>query len=430
MFRKTSNASSCYIVSLSSRFDRDKNPRGERHTGTSDIMEFRFSRRMSACPPSFLGELFRVSSDPAVISFAGGLPDPSLIDLQGIRDAAISVFDEQGQEALQYSTTDGYLPLRTWIANRYRERLGMDADPSRIQIVNGSQQCLDLIAKILVNPGDPVGIESPGYLGAIEAFSLYEPCFCSFPVLMSGPDQESFAPMVRRFHPKFIYGIPNSQNPSGITWPDGARRMVAETLEGSGTIFYEDDAFGELFFDQRPRIPVCRYLPENTVMSGSFSKIIAPGLRTGWLFAPRPVLEAFNVVKQAADLHSNLLSQMVLYQYLTTYDLDRHLSRVTRRYEENCRVISDLLDEIVPGGLIHTTPAGGMFIMAFLPPGISSMNLFRKGLSCGVAVLPGIPFHTDGKGSDSIRLNFSNTSEEKIHEGMTRLRIALRCFEG
>jgi 2-aminoadipate transaminase len=391
-------------------------------------MEIHYSRRMSACPPSFLGELFRVSSDPRIISFAGGLPDASLIDVEGIRNAACEVLQEHGREALQYSTTDGYLPLREWIAARYRSRLGIDASPAAIQIVNGSQQCLDLVAKILLNPGDPVGIESPGYLGAIEAFSLYEPSFQSFPVIPSGPDRDSLGLLIRRFRPPFIYGIPNSQNPSGITWTGEQRRMVADLLDGSCTLFYEDDAFGELFFDQRPRPPVSRFLPHQTLMSGSFSKIISPGLRTGWIFAPQKVLEAFNIVKQAADLHSNLLAQMVLHRYLTTVDLDRNLAVIVSRYESNCRLMCDLLDDLGRDGLTHTTPEGGMFMMAFLPEWVPSMELYKKGLDYGVAVLPGVPFHTDGRGNCSVRLNFSNTDEGRIQEGMTRLKKALLTF--
>ncbi|MDD4567165.1 MAG: PLP-dependent aminotransferase family protein [Methanoculleus chikugoensis] len=389
-------------------------------------MEYRFSSRMGRVPESFLEELFRVSGVPGVISFAGGLPGSAYIDVEGIREAAREVFAEEGRTALQYTTTDGYLPLRKFIADRYRRRLGLPATPEEIQIVNGSQQCLDLVAKIFLDPGDAVGMERPGYLGAIEAFSLYEPDFYSVPLEEEGPDLAAFESLVHDHAPKFFYGIPNSQNPSGTTYSEGKRRAVAEILEGTDTVFYEDDAFGELFFDGKPRPPVKRYLPEQTVISGSFSKIVAPGMRIGWMYAPAPVLLEFNVAKQAADLHSNFLCQVILHRYLSTHDLDAHVARVAAVYGEHCRLMCDLLDDLMPQGVTHTNPEGGMFMTAALPDGISSMEVFREGVREGVAVLPGVPFYVDGGGEDTIRLNFSAPGEEDIAEGIHRLARVVR----
>ena len=389
-------------------------------------MVYRFAGRMGRVPDSFLDELFRVSAVPGVISFAGGLPGSAYIDVEGIRDAARDVFTDEGRTALQYTTTDGYLPLREFIAGRYRTRLGLPATPEEIQIVNGSQQCLDLVAKIFLDPGDAVGMERPGYLGAIEAFSLYEPEFCSVPLTDDGPDLDRFESLVREHAPKFFYGIPNSQNPSGMTYSDDTRRGVADILEGTDTVFYEDDAFGELFFDGRPRPPVKRYLPDRTVMSGSFSKIVAPGMRIGWIYAPAPILREFNVAKQAADLHSNFLCQAILHRYLATHDLDAHVARVSAVYGRHCRLICDLLDDLMPPGTTHTTPEGGMFMMVTLPEGVSSMEVFHEGVREGVAVLPGVPFYVGGGGEDTIRLNFSAAGEEDIGEGMRRLARVVR----
>ena len=389
-------------------------------------MNYRFAGRMGRVPESFLAELFRVSAVPGVISFAGGLPGSAYIDVEGIREAAREVFADEGRTALQYTTTDGYLPLREFIADRYRRRLSLPATPEEIQIVNGSQQCLDLVAKIFLDPGDAVGMERPGYLGAIEAFSLYEPVVHAVPLEEDGPDLEAFASLVREHAPKFFYGIPNSQNPSGTTYSQEKRRGVAEILDGTGTIFYEDDAFGELFFDGQPRLPVKRYLPDQTVISGSFSKIVAPGMRIGWLYAPAPVLREFNVAKQAADLHSNFLCQVILHRYLSTHDLDAHVARVSAVYGRHCRLMCDLLDDLMPPGMTHTTPEGGMFMTAVLPAGVSSMEVFREGVSEGVAVLPGTPFYVNGGGEDTIRLNFSAAGEEEITEGMHRLARVMR----
>ncbi|MBN1195383.1 MAG: PLP-dependent aminotransferase family protein [Methanomicrobiaceae archaeon] len=381
-------------------------------------MSYRFSDRMRRVPESFLGELFRVSNDPDIISFAGGLPSSAAIDVEGITAAAKDVLENEGRRALQYTNTDGFLPLREYIARRYRERLKIPATAADIQIVNGSQQCLDLVAKILVNPGDPVGMESPGYLGAIEAFSLYEPEFHGVPLGNTGPDPDAFAALLSSRPLAFFYGIPNSQNPSGTTYSDTMRRAVARMCEDTGTLFYEDDAFGELFFDGKSRPPVKKYAPEHTIMSGSFSKIVAPGMRIGWLFAPEPIIHEFNVAKQAADLHSNFLCQMILHRYLETHDLDVKVRRVAGVYGENCRLMCDLLDD---AGLLHTTPSGGMFLMATLPPRVAAMDVFSAGIREGVAVLPGVPFYVNGGGEDTIRLNFSTATEEEIHEGMERL---------
>jgi 2-aminoadipate transaminase len=389
-------------------------------------MQYRFSDRMRHVPESFLERLFLVSKDPGIISFAGGLPSSTAIDSPGLARAAAEVLEEDGKAALQYSTTDGYLPLRQYIADRYRARLDLEVDPSEIQIVNGSQQCLDLVAKILLNPGDPVGIESPGYLGAIEAFSLYQPRFCPIPLEDAGPDPALFETLVKGNQPAFFYGIPNSQNPSGRTYSQGTRQELAAICREHDLLFYEDDAFGELFFDGRPRLPIKRYIPELGILSGSFSKTIAPGMRIGWICAPPPVLEKFNIAKQAADLHSNHLCQMILHRYLSKSDLDAHVRGVARMYGEHCRCMCDCLDDLSFPGLIHTTPEGGIFLMATLPQGLSSMEVFSTGVSRGVAVLPLVPFHVDGGGHGSIRLNFSSAGEEEIKEGVARLAAVLR----
>jgi 2-aminoadipate transaminase len=383
-------------------------------------MQYRFADRVARAPESFLEELFRVSSDPAIISFAGGLPSSGLIDTDGIALATREVMEEEPQVALQYTTTDGYLPLREFIADRYRRRLGIPATAEEIQIVNGSQQCLDLFAKLFLNTGDHVGMERPGYLGAIEAFSLYEPVIDTVPLEEDGPDLEAFEQLVRKTQVKFFYGIPNSQNPSGRTYSQERRKAIAEILEGSGTVFYEDDAFGELFFDARPRLPVKRWVPDQAVISGSFSKTVAPGMRIGWMYAPGGILKKFNVVKQAADLHSNFLCQKILHRYLTTHDLDANIQKIVAAYGRKCGLMCELFDDLMPQ-ITHTKPEGGMFLMATLPAGVSSHRVFDEGVKNKVAVLPGLPFYVDGGGTDTIRLNFSSASEDQITEGMHRL---------
>jgi 2-aminoadipate transaminase len=391
-------------------------------------LSYRFATRLERVPASFLNELFRVSADPTIISFAGGLPSSALIDCDGISQAAAEVLRDEACIALQYTTTDGYRPLREYIAERYKARLGIPATADEIQIVNGSQQCIDLFAKIFLNPGDPVGMERPGYLGAIEAFSLYEPVFHSVPLQDDGLHLSEFEKLVATKRPRFFYGIPNAQNPSGRTYSQENRKAVAEILAGTDTVFYEDDAFGELFFDQKPRLPVKKYLPDQTAMSGSFSKIVAPGMRIGWLYAPREILTRFNIAKQAADLHSNFFCQKILHRYLTTHDLDTHLRTVVSVYRNNCKLMCELLDDLLPQ-LSHTTPEGGMFLIATLPPGLSSRTVFTEGIRKKVAILPGLPFYVDGGGDNVIRMNFSTASEEQIHEGVRRLAQVIRSIK-
>ena len=386
-------------------------------------MNYQFARRLDAAPESFLDRLFAVSRDPEIISFAGGLPMTSLIDVAGIRDAAAAVFADEGETALQYTTTDGYLPLREFIAERYRSRLGLHATADEIRITNGSQQCLDLTAKIFVDPCTVVGMERPGYLGAIEAFSYYQPRLKTVQVTDEGPDMVAFRTLCREEEPAFFYGIPNFQNPSGTAYTDAARRECADVCRETCTIFYEDDAFGELAFDGKPRIPVKAYAPEWGIMSGSFSKTVSPGMRIGWIYAPGPVIEKFDAVRQAADLHANALSQAVMYRYLTTHDYEGHLEMVRRVYRNNCRQMCDLLDELLPD-VTHTTPEGGMFMLATMPEGKESMALFHACLKKFVAVLPGVPFYAEGGGQDTFRLNFSTATEEEIKEGMDRLKQA------
>jgi 2-aminoadipate transaminase len=391
-------------------------------------MNYRFAHRLDQVPPSYLDELFRVSADPTIISFAGGLPSSALFDTAGIYRASCEILEEDASVALQYTRTDGYQPLREYIAERYRSRLGIPATADKIQIVNGSQQCLDLFAKIFLNAGDHVGMERPGYLGAIEAFSLYEPVIDTVTIGHNGPDLASLEKLVKTVHPPFFYGIPNSQNPSGLTYSQEIRQAIADMFRESGTVFFEDDAFGELFFDGKPRSPVAKYLPDQTALSGSFSKIIAPGMRIGWIYAPQEILSRFNIAKQAADLHSNFFCQKILHRYLTTSILDNHIRKVVAIYAGNCNTMCDLLDDVLPS-LVHTAPEGGMFLTVSLPAGISSRHVFEEGIEKKIAVMPGLPFYVDGGGDSCIRLNFSSPSEAEIHEGIHRLALVIRDLE-
>jgi 2-aminoadipate transaminase len=388
-----------------------------------------FASRMAKTPKSFIREILKVTEDPRIISFAGGLPNPDLIDVEGIAKAAARVLEADGKSALQYSTTEGYLPLRQWIADRYKKRLGIIVSTDEILITNGSQQCLDLIGKVFINAGDHVAIERPGYLGAIQAFSLYEPEFHPILLYEDGPDTAMLADVLRKYRPKLFYGVPNSQNPSGVTYSGERRREIADLINGTGTFLVEDDAYGELNFSGRSLASFREYIPDQTIITGSFSKILAPGMRLGWIVAPKEVMEQVVVAKQASDLHSNYLSQRIAFEYLSHTDIDLHIRKIQAAYRNQCEIMQDQIQKTFPASIRFTRPHGGMFLWVTLPDGIASMDVFDAAIKEQVAVLPGTPFYVDGGGTSTLRINFSNATEEKIREGISRLARVIRKLE-
>ena len=388
--------------------------------------QYRFASRMAKTPKSFIREILKVTEKPEVISFAGGLPNPALIDTGAIRRAADAVLKSDGRTALQYSTTEGYLPLRKFIADRYRERLGLKISPDEVLITNGSQQCLDLIGRIFINPGDHIAIERPGYLGAIQAFSLNEPVFHPVTLNDDGPDLKVLEKACRSHDIRLFYGIPNSQNPSGISYSGEKRRMLAEVLGGHDTLFVEDDAYGELRFSGGSLPSLRSFLPDQTIITGSFSKILSPGMRLGWVVAPPAIMEQLVIAKQAADLHSNYLSQRIAYEYLSTNDIEIHIKKIRKAYRRQCETMITMIEEKFPEAVSCTHPLGGMFVWVTLPEGYSSMVVFNEALKQNVAVLPGLPFYVDGGGTDMLRLNFSNATCETIQTGMERLALVLK----
>jgi 2-aminoadipate transaminase len=394
--------------------------------GTSTAPRYTFAPRMAKTPKSFIREILKVTERPEVISFAGGLPSPSLIDVDGIRAAAASVLEHDGRVALQYSTTEGYLPLRQFIADRYKSRLGLSISPDEILITNGSQQCLDLIGKVIIGAGDHVAIERPGYLGAIQAFSLYEPVFHPVPLEKDGPDIALLDRTCKSYPVKMFYGVPNSQNPSGITYTDRNRQEIAGIMQEQGALFVEDDAYGELNFSGNTLPSLRTYLPGQTVITGSFSKILAPGMRMGWVVAPPAIMEQLVIAKQASDLHSNYLSQRIACEYLIHNDIDSHIRKIRAAYQHQRDVMVRMLKEEFPETISYTHPLGGMFVWVTLPAGCLSLDVFEQALKENVAVLPGTPFYVDGGGTDTMRLNFSNSTEENIVTGMSRLARVIR----
>jgi 2-aminoadipate transaminase len=380
-----------------------------------------FADRMKATRKSFIREILKVTEQPEIISFAGGLPNPGLFPVEAIAAASAKVLSGEGRNALQYSTTEGYLPLRKFIAERYHRKSGLEIEPGEILITNGSQQSLDLVGKVFLNKGDRVVIEKPGYLGAIQAFSIFEPEFRSVTLLEDGIDTELLDRTLDEGQVKLFYTVPTFQNPSGITYSREKRKAVADILGKHNVVCVEDNAYGELRFAGED-LPTIRSFSDDTILMGSFSKIIAPGLRMGWICAKKEIMDKLLVAKQAADLHSNHLSQRIIHQYLLDNDIDVHILMIKDAYRKRRDLMVEMMAEHFPEGIEYTQPEGGMFVWITLPEGISSMDLLDLAIKKNVAFVPGSPFYTeDGIGNNTLRLNFSNSDFEQIEEGIKRL---------
>jgi len=386
-----------------------------------------FAKRMNTVPRSFIREILKVTQDPSVISFAGGLPNPALFPSGPLAEAARAVIADHGGETLQYSTTEGYPPLREWIANRYRERDGLDVTADNILITTGSQQALDLMAKVLINPGDTIVMESPGYLGAIQAFSMFEPRYEAVPLETDGPDLEALQRVLAK-KPKLFYAVTSFQNPSGLTYSDAKRRAVAEMLKGTDVVFAEDNPYGDLrFMGERVR-PLAAYRPEDSMLLGTFSKIAAPGFRIGWVVAGPDLRHKLVTAKQAADLHTSTVSQRIVHRWLVDNDLDTHIAAICDCYGTQCQAMLDAAARYFPEGVSMTRAEGGMFLWATMPEGCSARALFDLAIKEKVAFVPGDPFYVDGRDANTLRLNYTNAAPETITEGMRRLGQCMKDY--
>ena len=387
-----------------------------------------FSDRMSAVPQSFIREILKVAVDPSIISFAGGLPNPELFPVDDIKSATQIVLDRYGIDALQYSNTEGFEPLRAFIAKRYKEKQGLDISVKNILITTGSQQGLDLLGKVLINKGDDLVIEEPGYLGAIQAFSVYRAKFQSVTVDEQGMDCDALKKVIDETNPKLMYTVPNFQNPSGITYTEENRRQVAEIIQGTRTMLIEDNPYGDLRFEGNEKSSFAALVPDNTILLGSFSKTIVPAFRLGWVVAPDHIMEKLVIAKQAADLHSNYFAQRVIHQYLCDNDLDEHINKIIKLYKGQKQAMMSSIEKHFPKEVQYTSPEGGMFLWCSLPDHLSSMKLFEAAIKDKVAFVPGDPFYVDNQITNTFRLNYTSADEATIEEGIKRLAKAIKTF--
>jgi 2-aminoadipate transaminase len=383
-----------------------------------------FSDRIVDVPRSFIREILKDALMPDVISFAGGLPNRDLFPLAEIEAAAAKVLFEFGADALQYAPSEGFLSLRQFIAGAYKSR-GMNIPVENILITNGSQQGLDLMGKILLNEGDAAVIEEPGYLGAIQAFSLYRPRFIPVGVDENGMNVQKLRSVMETENPRFIYTIPNFQNPSGVTYPEANRREISNLLKNNKTLLIEDDPYGEIRFSGTPVASFYSHIPEKTVLLGSFSKIIVPGFRIGWIAAPPSIMEKLIVAKQAADLHTTQYLQCLIYLYLRDNDYKAHIQKISRVYGGQKNAMIEAIRQYFPQNVKYTNPDGGMFLWVALPEKIGALDLFKICASKKVIFVPGDPFYISRKNTNTLRLNFSCSDEKTIHEGIRRMAEAL-----
>jgi 2-aminoadipate transaminase len=382
-----------------------------------------FSDRMKKVPRSFVREILKVTENSDIISFAGGLPNPDTFPHKEIAEAAAIVLTESADEALQYGSTEGYRPLRNYIADKYQSK-GLDVESDNILMTNGSQQGLDLVGKVFLNRDDVILIEKPTYLAAIQAFGMYEPKFVSIPLEDDGIDISALINSVESAKPKLFYSIPNFQNPTGITYSQKKREEIGDLFNRNSTIFVEDDPYGEIRFMGKELPPVKCYL-NNSVLLGSFSKIVSPGMRLGWIVANDRIMNHLITAKQASDLHSNFLTQMIVHRYLKGYDVETHLKKVRAMYRKQRDCMVNMINKYFPSDVMYTKPEGGMFLWVTLPNGMRSMELFEVAIDENVAFVPGEAFYPDNPELNTLRLNFSNSSENRIEEGIKRLGQAI-----
>ncbi|WP_243311746.1 PLP-dependent aminotransferase family protein [Fundidesulfovibrio agrisoli] len=385
----------------------------------------RFSARMAGVRRSYIREILKVTQNPEIISFAGGLPSPDHFPAKAFARAATEVLEDSGAQALQYSITEGYPQLREFISERYKNKWSMDVPVENILITTGSQQGLDLMAKVMLDVGDDVLIERPGYLGAIQAFSLYGANFLTASLGPHGIDLVELAEQLRA-RPKLFYAVPSFQNPSGATYDAHTRREVARLMENSDTILVEDNPYGELRFKGEDVPPVRAFLDgERMALMGSFSKIASPGMRIGWIATGSELMHKLVTAKQASDLHTSIFAQRVLHRFLETNDLDAHIAMIRKTYGERRDVMVAAMKREFPEEVRFTEPEGGMFLWGELPKDVDSEEVFNKAIASKVAFVPGRPFYVDGT-DNAFRLNFSNSTPERIEEGITRMGRCLK----
>jgi len=382
--------------------------------------ESKLADRTKRMQRSVIRELLKFTQMPDIISFAGGLPAPEVFPVREFRESSAFVLAECPERALQYGTTEGFLPLRRYLAEKV-QKYGIPAVPENILLTNGSQQALDLVGKVFVSPGDTVLTEAPTYLGALQAWNAYEPRFVTVPLDDDGMQVDQLEPILEREPVKFIYVLPNFHNPAGTTLPLDRRERLVQLAARHKVFIVEDDPYGELRFEGEDIAPLISLHKENVIYLGTFSKTLAPGIRLGWIIAPEIVMERLVQAKQGADLHTGTFVQMLAYDIASRGILKRHVTTIRAVYSERRDVMLESIEKHFPPGVSWTRPQGGLFLWVRCPEGVDTEQLLKKALEEKVAFVPGFAFFPDGRGRNAMRLNFSAMSPDKIRVGIERL---------
>ncbi|HWK71569.1 MAG TPA: PLP-dependent aminotransferase family protein [Burkholderiaceae bacterium] len=386
-------------------------------------LPYTFSQRAQQLTSSTIREILKVTERPEIISFAGGLPAPKGFPVDVMKSAFDRVLENNGRSALQYGPTEGYAPLRAWVAEDLK-RVGADVSPDEVLIVSGSQQALDMLGKLFIDPGSKVLVEAPSYLGALQSFSLFEPDYVAVPTDEGGLIPEALTGE-RAAGARFIYVLPNFQNPTGLTLSLERRKALVERCAALQVPIIEDDPYGELRYAgtaQPGLLGLGRAAGATVVRLGTFSKVLAPGLRLGYIVAPKPIIAKLVQIKQATDLHTASLTQMAVYETVKDGFLTDHLPMVRDLYKEQCGYMLDAMDRHFPPTATWTRPEGGMFIWVTLPAHIDGTQLLARAIQNNVAFVPGAPFFAGADPqTNTLRLSFVTVSEEKIREGIAIL---------
>ncbi len=391
-------------------------------------MAIKYADRMKNVKASEIRQILKLTAQPEIISFAGGIPAVESFPMEQLREAANKVLDKEGTLVLQYSSTDGYLPLRKQILKRMA-KVGVKCTEENIIITGGSQQGLELTPKMLINPGDKIVCESPTYLGALNAFKSYEPEIVECPTDKDGMITEELDKILAQGGVKFIYVIPDFQNPTGNTWSVERRKGLIEMANKHDVIILEDDPYGELRFEGEIQNSVKSMDTEGRVIFlGTFSKILCPGFRLGWICASAEIIEKYNFLKQGSDLQACTTTQMQAAQFMEDNDLDEHIKKIIGLYSHRRDVMIEALEKFLPKEVTYTHPEGGMFLWLTFPKNIDSRELAKVAIEKKVAFVPGGAFFPTEGNDNYARINYSASSDEKIVEGVKRLSEAIKTF--
>lgn len=397
--------------------------------------EYRYAQRMKGMKSSIVREILKITSQPDVISFAGGMPAPELFPLKEIEQACVKVLRKHGSSALQYSISEGYVPLREFIVQKMA-RYNIMATVDNVLITTGSQQGLDLVARVLVDPGDVIIVEAPTFVGALQSFTAYQASYAGVPLDDEGMMVDVLEQKIVETHPKFMYVLPNFQNPAGVTLSKNRRERLVTLAHQYGVPILEDDPYGELRFEGEHLEPLVvlsarqngqqsGYFEGDVIYMSTFSKTLAPGLRLGWVVAPVEVIKKLVQAKQGADLHTSTFDQMMAYEVVSDGFLDEHVKEIKETYRQRRDAMLTAMDQRFPDGTTWTRPQGGLFLWVRLPEGVDCEELIKEAIEQKVAFVPGTAFYADGSGHDSLRLTFATCPSDMIDEGIKRLGKAI-----